>query len=273
MTLELCSPEVIVRMNCQVSIVMPAYNAQQYILKSIDSIRHQTFKNWELIVVDDHSTDNTADLVGAIANEDPRVSLVRLRKNFGGPAGPRNYGVSKAASEIIAFCDSDDLWHPQKLEKQLSLYSGEGNFFCASKIKNFSEDESVKYEKVNEIEVEEVSFVIQSLKSRIPASSVILSKTLLLEHKFNEDVTYKAVEDYHCWLRILDSGVVCRKVLNPLVQYRVCDGQISASKISMLKKVFMVHRNYPGRSMFMAFVYTCSHALGGIYARWLKREM
>jgi len=259
--------------DCQVSIVMPAYNAEKFIIKTIDSIRNQTFDNWELIVVDDLSTDSTADLVGAIAAEDPRVSLVRLNKNFGGPAGPRNCGVRNASSDIVAFCDSDDLWHPQKLEKQLSLYGGEESFFCASKIKNFSEDAYVKFETVQDIEVEEVSFIIQSLKSRIPASSVILSKKLALQNQFNEDISYKAVEDYHCWLRVLDSGVVCQKILHPLVHYRVCDGQISASKINMLKKVFMVHRNYPGRSIFMAFVYACSHAFGGIYARWLKREM
>ncbi|WP_420599256.1 glycosyltransferase family 2 protein [Neptuniibacter sp.] len=260
-------------MDCKVSIIMPAYNAEKFISKSIDSIKEQTFHDWELIVVDDCSTDNTPELVEEIATGDPRISIVKLNKNYGGPAGPRNQGVRLASAELVAFCDSDDLWHPKKLEIQMGLYTGEKNFFCASKIKNFYQDLNVTHDNVDCIQVEDITFIIQSLKSRIPTSSVVISRSLVLNYKFNEDKAYKAVEDYHCWLRVLDSGTVCRKVLNSLVHYRISDGQISASKLTMLKKVFMVHRNYPERSIFMAFIYTCSHALGGLYAHLIKREM
>lgn len=256
-----------------VSIVMPAYNAANYIGKTIESIQHQSHTSWELIVVDDCSSDNTVDLVKKASEEDFRIRLVPLDANYGGPAGPRNIGVKESRYDLISFCDSDDIWHPLKLEKQLALIDNKESFFSCTEILNFHDNDQISFNKKPSMKVVEVDYLSQSLRSKIPTSSVMLSKKIALDFPFEEDSSYKAVEDYHCWLRILKSGVFCKKIKDPLVFYRICAGQISGSKMKMVNKVFMVHRNFPDRNVLSAFIFTVSHVVGGVYFRFFRGVM
>ena len=98
---------------------MPAYNAERFIAESIDSVIAQTWPHWELLITDDGSTDGTAEVVRAYARRDPRVRLFRFPRNTGLAAKARNYSLSRARGEFLAFLDADDLWHPEKLEKQV----------------------------------------------------------------------------------------------------------------------------------------------------------
>ncbi|WP_190294880.1 glycosyltransferase family 2 protein [Marinobacter sp. R17] len=256
-----------------VSVVMPAYNAAQYIENTISSLQHQTYNNWELIVVDDCSTDSTCDLVTRIAEDDHRIRLIRLEKNFGGPAGPRNVGVSEARYDLVAFLDSDDIWHPQKLEKQVDLVESPDEFFACSSMIDFEDDSTIEFPEIGQVSVDHIGFMAQSFRAKIPTSSVVVSKSLVSKFPFEESPNYKAVEDFHCWLRILNAGVKCRKVREPLLYYRKSEGQISGSKLKMMKKVFMVHMNYPGRGLLTSILFTASHILGGLYFRYLRKGM
>lgn len=103
-----------------VSIVMPAYNSGKFIGKAIDSVIAQTYRNWELIVVDDASTDNTAGVVDKYTKKDSRIKYHRLDKNSGA-AVARNTAVKLARGKYMAFIDSDDIWFPEKLTKQISF--------------------------------------------------------------------------------------------------------------------------------------------------------
>lgn len=118
-----------------------------------------------------------------------------------------------------------------------------------------------------------VTFLQQRLKGRIPTSSVLVTRELMLKFPFNEDIRYRAVEDYHCWLRILGSGVVHWKVEFPLLSYRRIDGQISASKRYMLERMHMLHNEFPGTSALQASFFTLTHALGGFYYRILRKGL
>lgn len=257
----------------RISVVMPAYNATQYIERTILSLQQQTHENWELIVVDDCSTDRTCDLVSRIAQDDHRIRLIRLDKNFGGPAGPRNVGVSQARYDLIAFLDSDDIWHPQKLAKQIELLESPDEFFACSSMIDFEDDSVIEFGEIGRVSIDNIGFGAQSFRAKIPTSSVLVSKLLVNKFPFEESPTYKAVEDYHCWLRILNSGITCRKVREPLLYYRKSEGQISGSKLKMMKKVFMVHKNYPGRGFVTSVFFTASHVLGGLYFRFLRKGM
>lgn len=252
---------------------MPAYNATQYIERTILSLQQQTYTSWELIVVDDCSTDGTCDLVSRIAEDDHRIRLVRLEKNFGGPAGPRNVGVNEARYDLIAFLDSDDIWHPQKLEKQCSLVESIDDFFACSSMIDFEDDSTIEFSEIGQVSVDNIDFMAQSFRAKIPTSSVLVSKRLVSMFPFEESPQYKAVEDFHCWLRILNSGITCRKIREPLLYYRKSEGQISGSKLKMMKKVFMVHKNYPGRGFLTSVLFTASHVLGGLYFRFLRKGM
>jgi teichuronic acid biosynthesis glycosyltransferase TuaG len=257
----------------KVSVITPAYNAAALINRTIQSVIDQTFTDWELIIVDDCSTDSTRDVVEAWSVKDSRIRLIALERNFGGPAGPRNVGVEMARGEYVAFLDADDIWHPRKLEIQVAvLDSGAADFVC-SQMKDFTSQESIEFANIGKYDLEAVSFRQQSIRARIPTSSVVARRELLRAHPFRELISYKAVEDYHCWLRMLQDTPKCLKVGVPLLCYRKIEGQISGSKLYMMRKVFMVHREFPGRSFLDATFLTLSHVFGGLYFRYFKKGM
>jgi len=103
-----------------VSIIMPAHNSSSYIAKSIKSVMIQTYSNWELIVVDDVSSDDTRSIVASFMAKDDRIKLIELSEHHG-PALARNVGVEEAKGKYVAFLDSDDVWLPEKLEKHLDF--------------------------------------------------------------------------------------------------------------------------------------------------------
>ena len=118
---------------------------------------------------------------------------------------------------------------------------------------------------------EEITFAMQRFKGRIANSSVIVSKDLMVKYPFNEDIRYKAVEDYHCWLRIHKEIGYSIKVQAVLLNYRIVEGQISGSKLYMLKTMFMLHREFLDSSLFKAILFTSSHAVGGFINKFVKK--
>ena len=108
--------------NIIVSVIMPSYNAERFINESIESILRQTYGEWELIIVDDKSTDNTARVIESYIQKDKRIKCILLEENSG-PAVARNRAIKEARGHYIAFLDADDLWMPQKLEKTDSFYA------------------------------------------------------------------------------------------------------------------------------------------------------
>ena len=120
-----------------VSIVMPSYNTARFIKNSIDSVLAQTYKNWELLIVDDCSTDNTNEIVAQF--NDSRITYVKNEKNSGA-AISRNRALAQAKGKWIAFLDSDDLWAPEKLEKQLKFMAENGCAFSYTRYEEIDED-------------------------------------------------------------------------------------------------------------------------------------
>ncbi len=106
--------------NPKVSIITPTYNRERFIERAIKSVLWQTFKNWEMIIVDDGSKDKTVEIVKKYTKEDPRIKLIELKENTGGPVIPRTIGCKKAKGEYIAFLDSDDIYYPEYLELKIN---------------------------------------------------------------------------------------------------------------------------------------------------------
>ncbi len=123
-----------------VSIVIPLFNAKEYISETIESVLNQSYKNLEVIVVDDCSTDGSYLVVEEFSKLDSRVKLIRMEKNFGGPAKPRNIGVENSKGEYIAFLDADDIWEEDKLEVQIGLMEQEGYNFTSTNLLNVDEN-------------------------------------------------------------------------------------------------------------------------------------
>lgn len=103
-----------------VSIITPSYNSAKFIGKTIDSVISQTYKNWEMIIIDDCSTDSSAEFIKTYEEKDSRIKLVQLKENSGA-AVARNIGIQLAQGRFIAFLDSDDSWLPEKLERQIDF--------------------------------------------------------------------------------------------------------------------------------------------------------
>jgi teichuronic acid biosynthesis glycosyltransferase TuaG len=229
----------------RVSVVVPVYNAAGVIDATLGSILGQTEPSLEVIVVDDRSTDGTAERIQALAAVDQRVRYVLLPKNSGGPATPRNEGVALSTAQWIAFCDSDDLWHPEKLRSQLLEAERHGADFVCSQILDFD----------NECEIKPTNFDLSNLpttrigltqmlrKNRVATSSVMVRREVLQAvGGFDPDRRLIAVEDYDLWLRYLGTskGRGILRVEIPLVNYRKAPSSLSSNKWKQAKKVWRV---------------------------------
>ena len=183
-----------------VSVIIPTHNRSQKITNTINSILEQTYKNLELIIVSNGSTDNTAEIIKAIQQKDARV-VFREQENSGGPSSPRNHGMKIAKGKYIAFCDDDDIWLPEKLELQISAM--EKNFDVA-----LSYTDMTRFDEKGEYYINNGRDVVANLdsllyKNVVPISSVVIRKNILQEIKdFNESVAVGPAEDYDLILRV-----------------------------------------------------------------------
>jgi teichuronic acid biosynthesis glycosyltransferase TuaG len=261
-----------------VSVVVPCFNAEAFIGRTIESVLAQTYQSFELIVVDDKSTDASAEIVRSLALLDDRVRLITMPSNAGAPAAPRNVGVVAARGEWIAFLDADDLWHPRKLELQMKALSHFDALMCSTRMKDFFNEAEIVVESIPpSLHLRRISFRQQLLKYRTPTSSIVIRRALMLQCPFNEDPSYKAREDTDCFLRVHEYMPFSLKIDIPLVFYRQQAAQISGNKWRMVSRHLAVLKKYrlaSGESLgIMAYVYTLTHFASSIYLRWFRRTL
>ncbi|MFK5974999.1 MAG: glycosyltransferase family 2 protein [Sulfurovum sp.] len=218
-----------------VSIVVPLYNAEKYIGETISSVIAQTYKNWELIIVDDCSTDNSIEVIEEFTKIDDRIKLIKSTANFGGPAKPRNIGVENSKGKYIAFLDADDVWIEDKLKSQLKVMQEGGYNFSstsASLIDNNSKDISSRYRLLSFFKKRTPKTTLcDFIKHRfIATSSVLVEKSLIIP--FSEDKNLVSVEDMYVWLRLLDNSMVKYIYMdNFSLKYRILSSSISQRDI------------------------------------------
>lgn len=193
-----------------VSVIMPAYNAGAYIEEAIRSVMAQTVTDWELLVLDDGSSDDTCARVAALAAEDPRIQLLPNENNLGA-ANTRNRGFDLCRGLHVALLDSDDRWMPEKLEKQLALLEQTGADFtyCSYSIV----DGEGKRAKNDYIVPAEVSFEGLLRENCIGCSTVVLRREVAERYRFTPNFFH---EDYVLWLQLTRDGlrgVGCTQVL------------------------------------------------------------
>ena len=242
-----------------VSIIMPAYNCGGFIADSIRSVQAQTVRDWELIVICDCATDNTWEVMQSLAAEDSRIRALANERNLG--VGPtRNRGVQEARAGWIAFLDSDDLWAPDKLEKQMELARKhpEGSlFFTGSSFIN-EKGEPIDYILQVPAVISRKELLKQNL---ISCSSVMVTRERLLAHPMpgRKDMH----EDYAVWLSILADGSSAYAVTEPLLIYRKYSGSKSGNKRKAAVMNWHTLRSV-GLSPVRAFYYEACYALRGI---------
>lgn len=232
-----------------VSIVMPAYNCEKYVVEAINSILAQTYRNWELLVLDDGSKDNTLRIIEEFSQNDSRIKALPNGKNLGVSA-TRNIGIELASGEWIAFLDSDDMWKPEKLEKQFEIVEKEAAEFLFTG-SSYINEEGEPYKGIFEVP-EKITYKKLRNQNVISCSSVLVKKKYFENIKMEKDEMH---EDYAVWLRILKLGVIAFGVNEPLLIYRISRNSKSGNKMKTVKMTYKVFRfvgiNPIGSAYFM----------------------
>ena len=253
-------------MGPKVYIVMPAYNADRFIEAAIRSVMEQTYPNWELLVIDDGSKDNTVEVVQQLCREDSRIRLLRNEQNMG-VAKTRNRGLELCAGQYVALLDSDDLWHPQKLQLQLKLAeeTGAALIYCSYGIM----DEQGKSVKGDYLVPEKTDFSAILRENVVGCSTVLLTPEVTAAYRFETNYHH---EDYVLWLRLLQDGyraAGCRQVL---VQWRYIANSRSFDKRRSAKSRWRIYREYLQLSVWQSAWAFCGYAIASLkkYGRKAK---
>ena len=199
-----------------VSIVMPAYNCAATLAASVESVLAQHYENWELLILDDGSRDETWPLMQKLAERDSRIRAVQNERNLG-VGRTRNRGVGLAEGDWVAFLDSDDLWTPDKLEKQLALSEAHPETGLLYTGSGFIRADGTPMDYV--LHVPETLDRRQLLKQNLISCSSVLARKALLE-RYPMPAGAALHEDFAVWLRILEQNGPARGVDEPLLIYR-----------------------------------------------------
>lgn len=250
-------------MPAQVSIIMASYNSAPYIEEAIASVVSQSFTNWELLVSDDCSSDGTVEMVSGIARDEPRIRLLTSDRNRG-PAAVRNDAIEQATGQFIAFLDSDDLWKPEKLERQIA--------FMREREVAFS---FTSYDRIDEggrfISSHHVSRPVSYgdlLKSCVIGCLTAVYDRDRLGKMFMPDIRKR--QDFALWLQILKKVDHAVPLEESLASYRVRSGSVSANKFVAASYTWSVYRDVEKLDMFRSIYYFVHYAYNGVRNNYLS---
>lgn len=226
-----------------VSVIMPAYNAEKFIAESIESVLAQTYQNWELIVVDDGSTDKTAEIALQFGAKENRVKYFFQPNGRLGKA--RNTGIQKSSGSLVAFLDSDDLWLSEKLQRQIQIQRETGANVVYTEAVIFYEPGSVPGATEFSIYTGKIDgprmIDLLLLVNRIPVSSVLLEMdSLKRAGPFEEDPDFHGCEDYDLWLKLARGGAVFYGMPDKLIRYRRHQMAMTHRESKVLKPMLRV---------------------------------
>lgn len=245
-----------------VSIVTPSYNSERFIAEAVSSVLAQTYLNWELIIVDDCSSDSSVDVVRSLAGSDSRVRIIRQDKNSG-PAMARNKGIELARGRFIAFLDSDDNWYPEKLERQVGFMLHNGYAFTYSAYNRISESGIFLYKAGVPNKVSYTSL----LKTNVIGCLTAMYDVAALGKVFMP--TSNRREDYATWLEVLKRVDYAYGMQDVLANYRIYDGQSSAKKLEMARECWKLYREVERISFLKSVYFFSNYAARGVLGRWL----
>lgn len=221
-----------------VSVVMPAYNCREYIRQAVGSVLAQTFTRWELLIINDCATDGTLAVARELAEADPRIRVLSNEKNLG-VARTRNRGIEAARGRYIAYLDSDDVWLPEKLEKQLALLRRTGAALCYCSYAII--DGEGKPCRADYIAPETVTYGELLKENVIQCSSMVLPAEVAKKYPFTPEFYH---EDYVLSLSLLRDGYTAAGCAEVLSQYRHMEGSRSANKLLAAKNRWIIYRDH-----------------------------
>ncbi|HSN65370.1 MAG TPA: glycosyltransferase family 2 protein [Fusibacter sp.] len=241
----------------KVSIITPSYNSSKFISATINSVLSQTVTHWEMIIVDDCSTDNSVEIIQSCVEKDSRIKLIELTRNSGA-AVARNKAIEMAQGRYIAFLDSDDLWLPSKLEKQLAFMQKNNYPFIYTAYDKIDEEGEFfghvgAFDKVNYFDM---------LKNPSIGCLTVIYDT---NHfgKVYMPLIHKR-QDFGLWLKLLKKTEHAYGLNKILAQYRVHNNSISANKIKAACHTWLLYRQIEELSLFQSMYYFSYYATKGL---------
>lgn len=233
-----------------VSVIMPTHNSSKLLAASIESILGQTYQNLELLITDDCSSDSTRELLESYAAKDPRVKVEYLTKNCG-PAIARNKSIERASGRYIAFCDSDDRWFPEKLEKQIQHMDKHDCALCSSSYLICNEEG-----EITGVNYSPLHLTLRDLKrdNKIGCLTAVYD-IKRLGHKYYMPALRKR-QDWALFLNILKDCQICYCLTEPLAYYlHHSKGSVSSNKMSLIKYNVNVYETVLGYSKIKSWLY------------------
>ncbi len=246
-----------------VSIITPSYNSEKFIEETIKSVIKQTYNNWEMIIVDDCSTDKTCEIVNSWIVRDKRIKLIRKQENSGA-ADSRNIALENSKGRFIAYLDADDMWLPNKLNKQVKFMTDMkcGFSCCSYEVIDSKGDSKEKFIRMKE-KVDYMGFLCNNLLQTvgIMADIEIVERNKLIMPQMRRR------QDAATWLQVLKSGYMCYGMQDILAQYRRVEGSLSSNKFKAVKGVWYLYRKVEKLSLLVSIYCFIRYAVLAVWKR------
>jgi len=244
-------------MNNLVSIITPTFNSEKYIRQTIQSVQNQTYQNWEMIIVDDYSSDATVRIIEEIAIQEPRITLIKSDKNSG-PAISRNKGIETAKGKYMTFLDADDIWFDDFIQNSIDTIHKTGINFVFSSYKR--SDEQLNFIYSDFIVPEKVTYT-DILKSNSISCLTAFVDVGTLGKKFMPEV-YKR-QDMGLWLKYLKEIPFAYGIKEPKAIYRIRENSLSRKKSDLIKYQWQFYRKVERLSIISSAYYMVHWAVKG----------
>lgn len=249
--------------NDMVSIITPVYNCEELIRETIESVLSQTYKDWEMLLVDDCSTDNSAEIINEYVKKDKRIKYIKLKENSGA-AIARNKALELSKGRFIAYLDSDDLWKKEKLEKQVKfMISNKYAFTCTDYEKIMENGESLK--KIVKIP-KKVNYNL-FLKNTIIQTVGVMVDTYITGKEVLVMPNIRRRQDAATWCQLLKNGFDCYEVPENLSYYRVVNNSLSSNKFKAVKGTWFLYRKIEKLSFVKSCYCFCGYAFNAVKKR------
>ncbi|MCM1091187.1 MAG: glycosyltransferase family 2 protein [Butyrivibrio sp.] len=247
-----------------VSIIVPVYNVEKYITETIESVRRQTYKNWELLLVEDCSTDGSRKAIEEYLTRtgDARIRLIALPAN-GGAARARNRGLSEAKGRYIAYLDADDLWESVKLEHELAFMEKQQAAFAFTGYE-FADENGKGLGKI--VHVPATLNYKQALKNTTIFTTTVIFDTALVPKDLLDMPEVKS-EDTALWWKVLRNGYIAYGLDENLVKYRRAGASLSSNKIKAIRRIWNLYRHVEGIGVVGSVWNLCFWAVRAVLRR------
>lgn len=236
-------------MNPLVSIITPTFNSEKFISETIESVQNQTYQNWEMIIVDDGSSDNTIEIVRNAAKSDTRIQFYPQKQN-GGPAKARNIGIDKAGGKYMTFLDADDIWFPQFIEKSIQTITETSVHFVFSSYKRSNEQLEFVYSDF--IVPQKVTYTDILKTNSISCLTAFIDVEVLGKKTMPE--IFKR-QDMGLWLKYLKEIPFAYGIKETQAIYRIRENSLSRNKSKLLKYQWQFYREVEKLNLFQSVYY------------------